>query len=280
MLTHTLFFLATITSVLSCIDHTNYFPPQHNHSNHLSIRAEEGDTKDWSYPSFNWPEIRVEYALCHNGTQQSPIGLSHSQGHSKKITPVFDRYKKAKGELYNWNHGVAFNFYHPEGDFSGLPSMEIQGQGRATERVFLTGWHMHTPSEHMVDGVRTHAEMHFVHVNTNGTARAVIGVLIQAGTFDSPFFAQLPKPLIYFSNDSTVQNIEIDPYLAIREVKDYAKFWTYKGSYTTPPCTQGLQWFVSRDILYTSVRQMQEILGVGTYSAREIQQIWLHEVNA
>lgn len=110
-------------------------------------------------------------------------------------------------------------------------------------------------------------------VNTNGTARAVVGVRIEAGTFDSPFFAQLPKPLIYFNNDSTVQNIEIDPYMAIREVKDYAKFWTYKGSYTTPPCTQGLQWFVSRDILFTSVRQMQEILGVGTYSAREIQQV-------
>lgn len=71
----------------------------------------------------------------------------------------------------------------------------------------------------------------------------------------------------------------IDPLQAIREVADFSNFWTYQGSLTSPPCKEGIRWFVARNILFTSVKQMQDLLGASTFSARAEQEVWLHQVN-
>lgn len=59
----------------------------------------------------------------------------------------------------------------------------------------------------------------------------------------------------------------------------FNEFWTYKGSLTSPPCTEGIRWFVARNVLFVSVEQMQAILAVSTYSARVEQEVWrqVHE---
>lgn len=56
-------------------------------------------------------------------------------------------------------------------------------------------------------------------------------------------------------------------------------FWTYRGSLTSPPCTEGLRWFVARNIMFVSDRQMQDMLRVSTFSARAEQEVWNHEIN-
>lgn len=67
--------------------------------------------------------------------------------------------------------------------------------------------------------------------------------------------------------------MEIDPMQAVREVNSFSEFWTYKGSLTSPPCKEGIQWFVARNILFTSVKQMQDILGASTFSSRAEQEV-------
>lgn len=76
-----------------------------------------------------------------------------------------------------------------------------------------------------------------------------------------------------------IQNVEIDPYAAISEVNHFEEYWTYKGSLTSPQCTEGIQWFLARNVLFTSVSQMRDILNASTFSARPEQEVWLHEVN-
>jgi carbonic anhydrase len=56
-------------------------------------------------------------------------------------------------------------------------------------------------------------------------------------------------------------------------------FWTYEGSMTSPPCREGIQWWGARNTLFVGVEQMQRILGVGTYSARVEQEVWMHGIN-
>lgn len=114
--------------------------------------------------------------------------------------------------------------------------------------------------------------------NENGTARAVVAIRLDPGREASPFFAQYPAA-IHFNDTTAIQNLDVDPYVAIREVNDFEEFWTYKGSLTSPPCKEGVQWFLARTVLFTSVAQMQDLLRASTFSARSEQEVWLHEVN-
>jgi carbonic anhydrase len=48
---------------------------------------------------------------------------------------------------------------------------------------------------------------------------------------------------------------------------------------TSPPCREGIRFFIARNILFVSNAQMQDILRVSTYSARAEQEVWMHEIN-
>jgi carbonic anhydrase len=146
------------------------------------------------------------------------------------------------------------------------------------ETLYLRGWHLHAPADHSVGGDRSKSELHMVHVNEEGEEGAVLAIRLDPGLAPSRFFAQLP-PLIGFNDTSQEMGVEIDPRLALNGVNNFEEFWTYQGSLTSPPCKEGIRWFVARSILFTSVDQMKAILHASTYSARAKQEVWLHQIN-
>lgn len=181
------------------------------------------------------------------------------------------------GTFGNWGYGPAFSLAHPEGDYTTLPSFTFEENGQ-NETVYLKGWHIHSPADHTVEGDRSKSEMHFVHGDATGAERAVIAFRIDPGNTISPFFDQLPE-LIGFRDTATKVNATVNHMLALNEVNHFNEFWTYKGSLTSPPCTEGLRWFVARNVMFVSVEQMQAILGVSLYSARVVQEVWQHQIN-
>lgn len=144
------------------------------------------------------------------------------------------------------------------------------------EVAYLKGWHIHAPSDHRVEGKHSRAELHLVHANAEGHERAVVAIRINAGTEPSEFFAQFPSFPRFDSNESV--DVDVDIFQAVKEVNAFSDFWTYEGSLTSPPCTQGIRWFVAKTVLLTSVEQMQELLGVSTYSARVEHDVWQHYI--
>lgn len=190
------------------------------------------------------------------------------------------------GTFNNWSFGPAFTLDNPAGaeatDFSGLPAMKFDDQ-----TVHLSGWHIHFPSEHLVDGVRAQAEMHLVHTTATGEPAAVVGIRIQAAPAppagahgqSSAFVAQLPQPLIGFSDATERAGVPLDMMLAISEVGGVQNYWTYSGSLTTPPCSEGLRWFVPAQPLMVSQEQMVAMLESGRFSHRVEQRVWNQAVN-
>lgn len=123
--------------------------------------------------------------------------------------------------------------------------------------------------------------MHFVHADAEGNARSVLGFLIQPSPQNrtqSKFFDQIPQRLPTLGSED-VAAMRLNPRLVLQDVGGFRKFWTYKGSLTTPPCTEGLRWFVSQEPLYVDDETLQGILAVSTYSARPTQQRWTHALN-
>lgn len=209
----------------------------------------------------------------------------------------FDYPNKVTGKFHNWGYGPAYDLDQPvEGDYSSLPSL-VFDENNINETVYLASWHIHTPADHTVQGHRSKAELHLVHASADGTERAVLGIRIDPGNSDSKFFGQIPNYIGFNSTEESSLSVPLNLNDVLAEVNNFRDFWTCKcqvkhedqsrlltflldqGSLTSPPCREGLRWFIARDVMFVSDKQMQDILRVSTYSARAEQQVWRHEVN-
>jgi carbonic anhydrase len=178
------------------------------------------------------------------------------------------------GTFYNWGYGPSFNV-----EATGPRNSVVFEDTGKNETAYLKGWHIHSPADHSVQGDRSKAELHMVFSDANGNDRAVFAIRIDPGNSDSAFFKQLPKMISFREKDRQLPSTIIDANLALREVNSFAEFWTYRGSLTSPPCREGVRWYVARNILFVSNQQMQAILTVSTYSARAEQEVWMHAIN-
>lgn len=217
--------LATLSapSVLGCATHE--YHPQ------LSKRAAPGDdAPQWAYEaSYDWGRLSPDYSLCQDGTQQAPIPLRLDQGLSLNHFPVFDRYNmNVSGTFQNWGYGPGMTLAHPPNDYTSLPSFTFEEEEGEEETVYLTGWHIHSPADHTVQGQRSKSEMHFVHVDSEGNNRAVLAFRIDPGSRTSGFFESLPELISYRELNRTVEAM-INPGVALREVDEFSEFWSYKG---------------------------------------------------
>ncbi|KAF2767066.1 carbonic anhydrase [Teratosphaeria nubilosa] len=262
-------------------------PPLDRHGNVQNLRKRASPDQipnpNWAYDeSADWHTLDPGYEVCQTGTQQSPISLRLDQGLSQNHALHFNYPPNVTGSFNNWGYGPAFSLVSTlanfTGDYTTLPSITFAEIGGQNETVYLDSWHIHAPADHSVQGDRSKAEIHYVHVNATGSPRAVVGMRIDPGNVESAFFNQLPDYIPY-DDDSTEVRTVVDVRKALEEVLHFGEFWTYQGSLTSPPCTEGLRWFLARSVLFVGDRQMREILGVSTFSARAEQEVWGHNVN-
>lgn len=267
---------------------------------HSSTFAKRDPAKNWNYDaSFNWARVSPgmfvllsslkyikilkntniyikDYLTCQSGTHQSPIPLDVPSIASSKHRLSFDYgTKNTTGSLYNWGFAPAFDVATESKDnLSKNPSIRYD-----ETTLYLKGWHIHTPAEHHIHGKRAKAEMHFVHADASGKEKAVLGFLINPnGNTDNEFFAQFQQ-FFGFNDTSARQTMTVDLKKALSSVSLFKNVWAYEGSLTSPPCREGIQWFVASQIMSVSVEQMKSILGASSYSARVLQDVWNHKIN-
>ena len=121
----------------------------------------------------------------------------------------------------------------------------------------LAQFHVHAPSEHTYRGEHFDLEMHFVHTYTAGGLGAVIGVFFdreKGGDGDNLFIEQLNAIWNGAAGDTrTNQKVNVEGFL---DSLDMTEFWSYDGSLTTPPCTEGIKWSVLKNVQPISEAQL------------------------
>ena len=209
----------------------------------LPLFAAGGSGPSWSYEGAtgpeHWGELAPEFALCGSGLEQSPVDIDDEQDASLPV--LLANYKPAPVTIENNGHTVQHNISN--GSTLKIGAQEVQ----------LLQYHLHTPSEHTVNGASYPMEIHFVHKTPSGQL-AVLGVFVRAGAFNSALeqvFKYSPKA----KGSSNVPTISIDlQKLLPRNV--VANYVHYQGSLTTPPCSQGVKWFVNQTPISASAQQI------------------------
>jgi carbonic anhydrase len=129
----------------------------------------------------------------------------------------------------------------------GNSFIEVEG-----DRYKLLQFHFHALSEHTYGGKHTPMEVHFVHQNKAGEY-LVVGVFLEGGDANAdyaPVFDNLPAQP---GEPDTVQGMSLDTIELMPEKRSY---YRYAGSFTTPPYTEGVKWFVMAEPLELSAQQV------------------------
>jgi len=171
----------------------------------------------------NWGK---EFPTCANGKKQSPLNIVGPFEKSKDSLEV--SYKTGPLRMLNNGHTIQVNI--PPGS-----TAKINGE------VFdLLQFHFHRPSEEKVDGKPMAMVAHFVHKSKAGKL-AVIGVLLKEGKDNDAINVLWDNAPAKEGPEVKLDKISFDPGKLIPSALTH---YAYEGSLTTPPCTEGVNFYI------------------------------------
>lgn len=210
------------------------------------------------------------YALPRHtdNLSQSPIDIISSKTDnpgSKKITLAFHSDIEAAGNL---GHTV-------ELEFKAGSKCTVNGKDYTSKQ-----FHFHTPSEHLVDGMTFPMEMHIVNVlpdsvDAKKNSYLVIAVLFKIGA-ENKFIKEFLSKIPAHEGDKTEIHegeVKLDDLIAEFKNKDLKSYYTYKGSLTTPPFSESVQWIVMKHVIEASEEQIMTLEKAEGNNARHVQAI-------
>ena len=232
-------------------------------TNNVHIQPNQEKEPHWGYGGVDnptkWGELSPEFAACENGQNQSPVDI-----HSVEISPVHQatsariefNYQPTPLEIVNNGHTIQVNY--AEGS-----SVKIDGQ-----EYKLKQFHFHTPSEHTVNGEAYAMEGHLVHQNQNGEY-AVIGLLIEPGS-ENKLLKNIWENIPEKGQVKAVREVTIN---VANLLPQNGLHYHYLGSLTTPPCSEGVNWYIFREPIQASLEQIQQFHAIYSVNSRPIQPI-------
>lgn len=210
----------------------------------------------WSYEGEggppNWAKLDEKNVACGNGERQSPIDIR--DGIKVDLEPIKFNYGPAHFSIIDNGHTVQVNV----GEGHSLRIMERTYQ--------LIQFHFHRPSEERINGRSYDMVAHLVHKDDDNRL-AVVAVLLERG-------AEHPLIQTLWNNLPLEQGTLVSPAESIDLAKllpENRAYWTYMGSLTTPPCSEGVLWMVIKQPQQISQEQYSIFGRLYRNNARPVQ---------
>lgn len=203
---------------------------------------------DWDYSvahgPTHWAELDPAYVLARVGGSQSPVDIVPADAIAADLPAL-----SIAGHtriLHLVNNGHTVEAVCPNG-----------ASFRFLDRDYvLRQFHFHAPSEHTIEGRHAEVELHFVFADGEGHL-AVIGVLFEEGAAEHPEIAGL---LTDQSIAEPGSEADMDTPLDVTDFLPASRdYYTYDGSLTTPPATEGVRWFVLKEALHLTRAQIEAV---------------------
>jgi carbonic anhydrase len=211
----------------------------------------------WSYSGpggpAHWGDHDPHFALCKDGKRQSPVNIEEAR--KADLPPIQFDYKPAPLRIINNGHSIQINYG---------PGSTITIGGK---RYGLVQVHFHRPSEEEIGGKHFEMVVHMVHKDHAGDV-AVVAVLLKSGN-ENPFIQKLwdhlPKEA---HKEMVVANVTVNIAELLPANQNY---YSLAGSLTTPPCSEGVSWYVLKTPVEVSARQVAAFAKFYPDNARPIQ---------
>ena len=211
----------------------------------------------WSYSGEggpqHWGELQPDFSTCKLGTYQSPIDIKAA---AKSDLPALQfGYRPAVLNFVDNGHTLMVTY---------APGSTLTTVGKKYE---LKQFHFHRPSEERINGKPLEMVVHLVHADAQGHL-AVVAALVKAGK-ENPLFATLWKHVPRRKEQpETNPDILVDAKDLLPDARGYYQF---SGSLTTPPCTEGVDWYVLKTPIEASRDQISTFAKLYPNNARPAQ---------
>lgn len=213
----------------------------------FAMQSMASENPHWEYYGDNgpdaWGRLDQSYIMCAEGKNQSPINLTNMIEGS--LPDLKLKYSKSGTEVVNNGYTIQVNF---------APGNTMTVEGRTFE---LKQVHFHSLSENNIEGKSYPLEGHFVHADKAGNL-AVIAILYDHGEHNN----ELEKAWEYMSASSGDKHMLPNKINASKLFPEKHAYYRFNGSLTTPPCSEGVRWFVMKDINNASQRQVRKFISV------------------
>jgi carbonic anhydrase len=213
-------------------------------------------TDPWDYDGPSGPEAwgrMAGYEKCAGGTRQSPIDIR--DGIAVDLEPIRFDYRPGTFGVVDTGRTVQVNV---------APGNAITVMGRRYE---LVQFHFHRPAEERIDGRGFDMVVHLVHKDSAGRL-AVVAVLLERGAPQAAV-QSVWNNLPLEKGEELTADVPLDPADLLPADRRY---YTYMGSLTTPPCSEGVLWMVMKQPVQISPEQDAIFAHLYPMNARPIQQ--------
>ncbi len=247
-------FLVTLSAPLISFAQENTLTRQHPIYKTID---DEQNRLHWDYWGVEGPEhwgmLTKEYMACETGGKQSPIDIQMQElsHHQETLEFLYNI-----SELHEINNGHTVQISHKSG-------CRVDLNKRAYK---LRQFHFHEPSEHHIDGKTFPMEMHLVHQDEAGHI-LVIAVMMEIGS-EHPTLRTIWKWLPGQIGKETTVPMKGN----LREILPRnTQHYSYSGSLTTPPCSEGVQWIVLTEPIKISEQSVKKFSAIIGHNARPVQ---------
>jgi carbonic anhydrase len=234
---------------------------------HSALVAAEG-SPHWSYTGptdpAKWGTLDKEYSSCALGKTQSLIDIRDDVAKKTDLPAINFDYQAATLKIIDNGHTIQIDY---------APGSFITVAGKQYE---LLQFHFHKPSEEKLNGKSYDMVAHLVHKDRDGKL-AVVAVLLAKGGANSlikTLWDNLPKEK---ETETVVDAVKINVADLLPGNK---AFYTFAGSLTTPPCSEGVTWFVLKNPTSISADEIARFARSYPMNARPVQPLNGREVRA
>lgn len=218
-----------------------------------------GAQASWEYAGkngpLNWGRLDSSYRACADGKQQSPIDIRGAKVNTA-LQPLQFHFVAAPLTLENTGNLIVALVH---------PGSTLTAEGAQYQLQSLV---FHHPSEHAVRGKLTDMDADMVFKSADGKT-AVVGVrLSMERGAPNAILSTLWEHLPTRAGQREEVTALVNPGGLLPGDNSY---WTYTGSLTTPPCSEGVRWYLMEQPISLSREQLRQFVAVFRVNSRPLQ---------
>ena len=204
--------------------------------------ADHGWTYDGERGPAHWGAMTEAFHACESGRAESPIDVEKAKKAPTDMPRLKVNYQPLPIDIINTGHAVQFNAT------PGTDSITLGNQAYQ-----LVQFHFHSPGEERFAGKDSVMDAHLVHRSEDGKL-LVLAVQFQLGDQPNPVIqAMLDRIPSEKGAEFKVSAVMVNP---IDLLPKHTSYYTYSGSLTTPPCSEGVTWIEFKERVSMTQQQL------------------------